>query len=114
MSVTARPIASRRRAPGRISSGWAIARRIEIRSPRRRRSFTAVALGQHPIDLHAKVDQLRAEGVETRFQLAHVALRGDIDEIEKALDVAIEVLLVREKALAGAPETFAQPIAGHH
>src|SRR5216683_2270685 len=51
--------------------------------------------------------------IQAGLQIAHVALRGNVDEIEHLLHVAIERLLVRHEPLARTPKTRAHPIVAH-
>src|SRR3984893_14837011 len=53
-----------------------------------------LALRQHPVELHAKIDQLAVEMVEAGLEFAHITLGRNIDEVENRLDVAVERLLV--------------------
>ena len=75
--------------------------------------FRGFIMIENAIELDAEVEQLRAQMIEPRFQVAHVALRRNIDEVQHLLDVAIERRLVRHEAFAGLAETRAHPVVGH-
>ena len=68
---------------------------------------------EQPIELDAEVQQLRAEVIEPRLQVAHVFLGRDVDEVEHLLDVAVERLLVRHEALTRLAETRSHPVVRH-
>ena len=78
-----------------------------------RASVSGFVVIEHAIELDAEVQQLRAQMVEPRFQVAHVALGRDIDEVEHLLDVAVERLLVRHEAFTRLAETRAHPVVRH-
>ena len=68
---------------------------------------------QHPVDLHAKVDQLAGQRIEPGLQLADVAFGRDVDEVENGLDVAIEDVLVGHQSFSRASQPLAHPFVGH-
>src|SRR5271163_3207697 len=100
----------------RLSAATLLCRRFSLcgARPLARRSPTWGLLFRHPVHLHAKIDQLGAQGVETCFEIPDVALRWDVDEVKNTLDVAVEALLVGEETFTSASEPLTQAIAGHH
>src|SRR5215831_237028 len=70
-------------------------------------------LGQHAIQLDAQIQELRAQMIEARLQLADIFLGRNINEVEHRLHVAIERGLVVHELLASTPQPAAQTLIAH-